>query len=140
VDAVEVHRIDGLRAIFLDLIEWEWITPRFDPRKALAGPLSVRAQLGPNPRIIDDVSWANLMAAGLTVEPSPLNQYGSAANYSEHRTYYPIEMVRALSGVWLFAGLRIDEIRRLELDCVRREEGRDDKTGNHFRSACCTCQ
>ena len=55
-----------------------------------------------------------------------------AAASSEHRTYYPIEMVRALIGVWLFAGLRIDEIRRLELDCVRREEGRDDQTGAPF--------
>ena len=41
-------------------------------------------------------------------------------------------MVRALIGVWLFAGLRVDEIRRLELDCVRREEGRDEKTSAPF--------
>ena len=75
----KVQRIDGLRAFFLDLIDWEWMTPRFDPRKALAGPLSVRAQLGPNPRIIDDASWAKLMAAGLTVETSDLKRYGSAA-------------------------------------------------------------
>ncbi|WP_425005590.1 tyrosine-type recombinase/integrase [Mycolicibacterium sp. S3B2] len=131
----KVQRIDGLRAFFLDLIDWEWITPRFDPRKALAGPLSVRAQLGPNPRIIDDASWAKLMAAGLTVQASDLKRYGSAAARAvnpEHRTYYPIEMVRALIGVWLFAGLRVDEIRRLELDCVRREEGRDDTTGTPF--------
>lgn len=131
----KVQRIDGVRAFFLDLIEWEWITPRFDPRKALAGPLSVRAQLGPNPRIIDDASWAKLMAAGLTVEATDLKVYGSTAARaasSEHRTYYPIEMVRALIGVWLFAGLRIDEIRRLELNCVRRDEGRDDKTGAPF--------
>ena len=131
----KVQRIDGLRAFFLDLIDWEWITPRFDPRKALAGPLSVRAQMGPNPRIIDDVSWAKLMAAGLTLEAVDLKRYGSAAARaanSEHRTYYPIEMVRALIGVWLFAGLRIDEIRRLERDCVQRDEGRDEKTGTPF--------
>ncbi|KMO74276.1 tyrosine-type recombinase/integrase [Mycolicibacterium obuense] len=131
----KVQRVDDLRAFFLDLIDWEWITPRFDPRKVLTGPLSVRAQLGPNPRIIDDASWAKLMAAGLTVEATDLKLYGSAAARaasSEHRTYYPIEMVRALIGVWLFAGLRIDEIRRLELECTRRDEGRDDKTGAPF--------
>jgi integrase len=130
-----VQRIDGLRAFFLDLIDWEWMTPRFNPRKALAGPLSVRAQLGPNPRIIDDASWAKLMAAGLTIETSDLKRYGSAAARAvnpEHRTYYPIEMVRALVGVWLFAGLRVDEIRRLELECVQREEGRDEKTSTPF--------
>lgn len=131
----KVQRIDGARAFFLDLIEWEWIPARFDPRKALTGPLSVRAQLGPNPRIIDDVSWAKLMAAGLTLEAGDLKQYGSAAARaasSAHHTYYPIEMVRALIGVWLFAGLRIDEIRRLERDCVRRDEVRDEKTGTPF--------
>jgi hypothetical protein len=41
-------------------------------------------------------------------------------------------MVRALVGVWLFAGCRIDEIRRLDVDCIERDEGRDDKTGETF--------
>ncbi|PBC47257.1 hypothetical protein CJ177_43950 [Rhodococcus sp. ACPA1] len=41
---------------------------------------------------------------------------------------YPSEMVRALVGVWLFAGCRTDEIRRRELDCVDQDEDRDDKT------------
>lgn len=36
----------------------EWINARFDPKKVLSLPLSVRAQLGPNPRIIDEVAWA----------------------------------------------------------------------------------
>ncbi|ALG14630.1 site-specific recombinase [Kibdelosporangium phytohabitans] len=133
--AGKVQRIDSLRAFFCDLIDWEWITSTFDPRKVLAGPLSVRAQIGPNPRIIDEVSWAKLMAAGLTLNSEDLNEYGTpkARAAAEHRRlYYPIEMVRALVGVWLFAGCRIDEIRRLDVDCIERDEGRDDKTGETF--------
>jgi integrase len=131
----KVQRIDSVRGFFADLIEWEWITPKFDPRKVLSGPLSVRAQIGPNPRIIDEVSWAKLMAAGLTLNSEDLNEYGTPRAKSAvegRRLYYPIEMVRALVGVWLFAGCRIDEIRRLDVDCIQRDEGRDEKTGETF--------
>jgi hypothetical protein len=38
-------------------------------------------------------------------------------------TYYPMEMIRAVTVVWLFAGIRGDEIRRLRLGCVRGQEG-----------------
>ena len=37
-------------------------------------------------------------------------------------TYYPMEMIRAVTVVWLFAGIRGDEIRRLRLGCVRWQE------------------
>ncbi|MDE1672698.1 tyrosine-type recombinase/integrase [Nocardia gipuzkoensis] len=130
----KVQRIDSLRAFFLDLIEWEWITSKFDPRKVLSGPVSVRSQIGPNPRVIDEVAWAKLMAAGLTLNTEDLKEYGTdrAKATGTRRTYYPIEMVRALVGIWLFGGCRIDEIRRLELDCVERDEGRDNDTGETF--------
>ncbi|WP_205522495.1 MULTISPECIES: site-specific integrase [unclassified Streptomyces] len=49
-------RVDTIRSFFCDLIEWEWITPRFDPRRVLALPLSVRAGRDPDPRIIDDAA------------------------------------------------------------------------------------
>src|SRR5260370_23268783 len=38
--------------------------------------------------------------------------------------YYPIEMVRALAHLWLFAALRSDEIHRLPVGCIRWQ--RDD--------------
>jgi Phage integrase family len=41
-------------------------------------------------------------------------------------------MVRALVGVWLFAGLRIDELRRLEPDCILWDQGRDEGTGQPY--------
>lgn len=127
-------RIDSIRGFFCDLIEWEWIKPRFDPRRVMSMPLSLRAQMGPNPRIIDDASWAKLMAAGLTLNADDLKRYGSsrAREAGWKATYYPVEMVRAMVGVWLFGGCRVDEIRRLELDCVTWDEGTDDTTGEPF--------
>lgn len=54
-------------------------------------PLSLRAQMGPNPRIIDDASWAKLMAAGLTLNAEDLKPYGSgrAREAGWKATYYP---------------------------------------------------
>ncbi|MEV4140883.1 hypothetical protein AB0J72_53040 [Dactylosporangium sp. NPDC049742] len=43
-------------------------------------------------------------------------------------------MLRALVGVWLFAGCRIDEIHRLELDCIVWDAGTDPDTGEQFTS------
>lgn len=131
----KANRIDALRGFFSDLIEWEWITPRFDPRRVLSLPLSVRAGIGPNPRIIDDVAWAKLMAAGLTLNSEDLAPYGTPASkrLGPVGTYYPIEILRALVVVWLFGGCRIDEIRRLEPDCIIWDEGRDEQSGESFR-------
>ncbi|MGA4992100.1 tyrosine-type recombinase/integrase [Nonomuraea bangladeshensis] len=128
------NRIDSLRSFFCDLVEWEWIKPRFDPRRVLSLPLSRRAQLGPNPRIIDDVVWAKLMAAGLTLNTEDITPYGTPAAKAAgwQANYYPIEMLRALVGVWLFGGCRIDEIRRLELDCIIWDEGQDQQTGETY--------
>ncbi|MFF4519043.1 hypothetical protein [Streptomyces mirabilis] len=53
------------------------------------------------------------MAAGLTLTSDDLRAYGTprAKAAGWHANYYPIEMIRALVGVWLFGGLRMDEIR-----------------------------
>ena len=128
-------RIDAIRSFFCDLIEWEWITPRFDPRRVLSLPLSARAGLDPDPRLIDDVAWAKLMAAGLTLTSDDMLSYGTPAAKAAgwHANYYPIEMIRALVGVWLFGGLRMDEIRRLELDCVRWDQADDPDSGETYR-------
>jgi integrase len=131
----KANRIDALRGFFSDLVEWEWITPRFDPRRVLSLPLSVRAGIGPNPRIIDDVAWAKLMAAGLTLNSEDLAAYGTPATrrLGAVGPYYPIEILRALVVVWLFGGCRIDEIRRLEPDCIIWDEGQDEHTGESFQ-------
>jgi integrase len=136
--AGKANRLDGLRSFFCDLIEWEWITPRFDPRRVLSLPGPLRAQLEPNPRIIDDAAWAKLMAAGLTLTDADLTpDMAPARDPSPHaagrrRKRYPVEMTRALVGAWLFAGCRIDELSRLELDCVVWDQGHDEHTGRAY--------
>ncbi|MFF7788088.1 hypothetical protein [Streptomyces sp. NPDC007991] len=42
-------------------------------------------------------------------------------------------MIRALVRVWLFGGLRMDEIRRLELECVRWDQATDPDSGETYR-------
>jgi integrase len=102
----------GVTRTFLrDLQEWEWIPRRFDPAHALRTPRSVRALLGPDPRVIADDIWAKLLWAGLNVEPGDLPT-------GDGRTY-PIELTRAVTITWLFAGQRSDEIARLRIGCIR---------------------
>jgi hypothetical protein len=131
----KVQRIDCLRGFLCDLIDWEWITPKFDPRKVLAGPVSVRAQIGPNPRIIDEVSWAKLMAAGLTLNSEDLNEYGSPrakAAAGRRSLLLPDRDGPRPGRRVVVRGCRIDEIRRLDVDCIQRDEGRDEQTGEPF--------
>ena len=108
----KADRIYAVRQFFRDCHEWEWLPRRFDAARALAAPRSLRALIGPDPRVIDDVLWAKLLWAGinLTLDDFPRGRRG---------TFYPIELLRALTLTWLFAGLRSDEISRLRVGCVR---------------------
>ncbi len=109
----------AVRTFLRDCQEWAWIPRRFDPARALATPRSIRALTGPDPRVVADDLWAKLLWAGLNLEPSDLTD-------PPNRQGYPIELVRALTVLWLFAGLRSDEIMRLRLGCIRwqREAGK----------------
>jgi integrase len=109
--AQKAHILVGTRMFFRDCQEWEWIPRRFDPARALALPRSIAALIGPSPRVIADEVWAKLMWAGLNVQPADLP--GRADSY------YPMELIRALTLTWLFSGLRSDEIRRLRVGCIR---------------------
>ena len=91
-------------------ITWEGGVHR--TRTALATPRSVKALIGPAPRVIADDVWAKLLWAGLHLEPADLAT--ARGGYC-----YPIELVRALAVTWLFSGLRADEIARLRTGCVR---------------------
>lgn len=108
-----------LRHFFRDAQEWGWIPRRFDPGRALATPRAVKALIGPRPRVIADALWAKLLWAGLNLEARDLVARASA------RYCYPIELVRALTIVWLFSGLRSDEIARLRVGCVRWQRAED---------------
>lgn len=105
----------ALRRFFQDCQGWGWLTVRFDPSRCLRTPRSIWRLIGPDPKVIEDPVWAKLVAAGIDLRQEDLPE-------SRH----PIEMVRALAAVWLFTGLRPDEIRRLRLGCVRTQS-RDTK-------------
>ena len=100
------------RAFFRDCQEWEWIPRRFDPARALATPASIRALIGPNPRVIVDDIWAKLLHAGLNIQAGDLPAITDSP-------CYPMEFIRAITLTWLFGGQRSDEIARLWVDCVR---------------------
>lgn len=111
----KAQHINTLRSFFIDLQEWEWIERRFDPRRVLVVPRSVNALIGPDPRVIADDVWAKLLWAGLNVTASDLPAHASNAG----EPWYPLELVRAIALLWLFGGLRNDEIVRLRLGAIR---------------------
>jgi integrase len=108
----KAHMLMASRVFFRDLQEWEWIARRIDPARALAVPRSVAALISTDPRVIADDIWAKLLWAGLNLQTEDLP--GTKAG-----SYYPIELIRALSLTWLFSGLRSDEISRLQTGCIR---------------------
>lgn len=103
-----------LRTFFRDCQEWEWFPRRFDARRCLRAPASVLRLIGPNPRVIADDVWAKLLWTGLNLTQDDLPR-GSTI-------FYPVEMIRALALVWLFGGLRSDEISRLRVGAIRWKE------------------
>ncbi|MFI6451463.1 tyrosine-type recombinase/integrase [Streptosporangium amethystogenes] len=108
----KAHILMVSRAFFRDLQEWEWSDRCFDPARALAVPRSVAALIGTDPRVIADEIWAKLLWAGLNLVPGDFPGTHTG-------TYYPMELIRALTLTWLFSGLRSDEISRLRVGCIR---------------------
>lgn len=108
------------RTFFWDCQEWGWIPRRFDPSRSLALPRSLKSKITTKPRVIADASWARLLAAGLELQEADLPRAGRAGVQG---FVYPIELARAVALVWLFAGLRSDEISRLRVGCVRWQDG-----------------
>ena len=112
VAATKAAHLAAVRTLFRDLQEWEWIPRRFDPQRALGAPRSIAALLGPDPRVIANEVWAKLMWAGL-------NLAGDDLPHSRAGSFYPLELVRAVTLAWLFSGQRSDEIARLRVGCIR---------------------
>ena len=83
--------------------------------------------------IADDV-WAKLRWAGLnlTVEDLP----GHATTGGE--PWYPVELVRAVGLLWLFSGLRVDEIARLRLGAIGWQH-RTEEAGKRPLKVCGFC-
>jgi integrase len=127
--------IGAVRTFFCDLQEWEWIERRFDPRRALTIPRSIAALIGPDPRVIADDIWAKLMWAGLNLAPEDLPKHGNKADTGT--PWYPIELVRAVALLWLFAGLRVDEILRLRVGAIRWQTTQDNPAGGESGGRVC---
>jgi integrase len=108
-----------MRTFFKDCQEWEWIARCFNPHQVLRTPASIYKLIGRDPRVIDDDIWAKLLWAGLNLTEDDLPKPSAASKLSGRRYYYPIEMMRAIVIVWLFAGMRGNELRRLRLGCIR---------------------
>ena len=119
--------LKSMRTFFSDCQEWGWIAKHFNPARTLATPKSVRSAIGPNPRVIDDAIWAKIVWAGLNLTDADLlksNKMGGKDNWK----YYPPAMIRALAIVWLFSGLRRDEIMRLRVGCIRWQTNNTEKS------------
>ncbi len=101
-----------MRGFFCDLQEWSVAEIRFDVRRAFRLPEPIRRLIGPDPRIIDQIFWAKLLQAGLSLTNEDVLSTG-------HN--YPAAMVCAVAIVWLFCGIRREEIRRLRVGCVQRQ-------------------
>jgi hypothetical protein len=109
---------DVMRRFFQDCQEWEWIPASFSALRYFQTPKSILALIGPNPRIIADDIWAKLLWAGLNLVVDDLRCTPNGGG-----PFYPLEMVRAVTVVWLFAALRSNEIYRLPLGCIRWQRG-----------------
>lgn len=108
----KAHFLMASRTFFRDCQEWEWFPRRFDPSRALGVPRTVAVLIETDSRVIADDLWAKLLWGGLNLETGDLP--GNSAG-----TYYPMELIRAVTLTWLFSGLRSDEITRLRVGCVR---------------------
>lgn len=112
----------AMRTFFRDCQAWGWIPARLDPRRCFATPRTISNLIGPNPRIIADDIWAKLLWAGLnlTSADAPAALYDQAGQRAQrHAPWYPLELIKAVVVVWLFAGLRAAEICRLRVGCIR---------------------
>ena len=118
----KAHHLTSISSFFRDIQEWGWIPRRFDPRRSFAAPRSLLALIGPKPKVIATDIWAKLLWAGLNLEESDLSRHKNGKHF------YPVLLVKALSTVWLFSGLRADEIRRLRVGCTRENWKTDSQS------------
>ena len=102
-------------------------------------PRSIAALIGPDPRVIADEIWAKLMWAGLNLT-SGRSPQARATKAGNGAPWYPLELVRAVALLWLFAGLRVDEILRLRVGAIRWQTSRHDGRRRRAGCVCSTCR
>lgn len=115
-------KIDAARKFFRDLQEWGWISKHFNPKHSLTAPAYIHTQIGPNPRLIAGDVWAQLLQAALDLTEADIQPDPASHMPGPH---YPLPLVQALALIWVFGGLRADEIRRLRVGCIRWDSFED---------------
>jgi integrase len=127
-----------MRTFFRDVQEEPHNVPRrFDPLRAFRTPGAIQRQIGPNPRDLDPFLWAKLVHAAVELTEEDLPQSGRGGR---GMLQYPFELVQAIAVVWVYSGLRSDEIARLTVGCIRwqREDVTVPETGEILpREAVC---
>ncbi len=110
-----------MRAFFKDLQDDPHLIPRrFDPVRLFRTPRAIRNQISPNPRDLGPLLWAKLVHAALHLTEEDLPRIGGKE--ANRGLRYPLALVRAVAVVWVYSGLRCDEIVRLPLGCIRWQQ------------------
>jgi hypothetical protein len=110
--------ISTLRVLFRDLRRWKLVGAlQIDPSQDLRVPNALARMVGTNPRDIRQAVWMKLVWASLNLSDDDCHQprQGRQRNQPE---YFP-PLLRAAAVLWTHAGLRTDELGRLELGCIR---------------------
>jgi integrase len=111
--ATQHQHIVVVRTFFTDLQDDPFHLPRtFDPGRALRAPKPLIRLLEPNPRDIDPLLWVRLVHAA---------HHLCEEDFAD-KCYYPLAMVRALALLWCYGALRVNEILRLRVGCIRRQK------------------
>lgn len=138
----KLHLLSAARTFFADCQEWNWLPRTFNPLRSIPIPQSILSLLGPNPRIIEKSIWAKIMHAGLNLTEKDLYEnINRETNINDSQLFlqYPFELVKAVTIVWLFAGLRYNEIKRLRVGCIRWDSSdlQDIKETGSFNDDIC---
>jgi integrase len=115
----KLNLLRSIRVLFYDFELWELGQLQFNAKYVFVTPSDLQKSNHPKPRIIRKATWQKLIEAGRDIEEKDLPQMKIPGFEA---SYYPKEFIKALTVVWLVSGLRIDEIRRLEVGCTTWDE------------------
>ncbi|MGI4736846.1 MAG: tyrosine-type recombinase/integrase [Janthinobacterium lividum] len=128
-----------LRLFFTDCHDSESFPISFNPDRYLATPKHIFAKLGPKPRPIAYAQWTKLQEAGLSLTEKDLPIFNLAAVKRSNaipKSWYPLDMMRAMAIVWLYTGLRANEIRRLRVGCIEPAPGEENEGSSSIPTIC----
>ena len=110
----QISILSAIRRAFHDFQMWGWIEINFKLDKAFVVPKQIYRSTELNPRPIDDGFWLKLRTAALSLTVEDLSITWKTIS----RSWFPMELVRAVAVAWLFSGCRSDEVERFEVGCV----------------------